>query len=335
MSKRSILGLGIAALVALVLPLAVKDQYVQHVAIVTFIYIGITVAWNLMAIGGTLSLGHAAFFGVGAYTTAILFIKFGVNPWVGILLSMVTSALTALLLVVPLLRLRGPFFTLSSLAFVEVLRLLAIWAVPVTNGSSGLTTPSDQGFAYISFENREPYYYIVLAFVIIVVAFSVWLYGSKVGYHLRALKTDEQALRALGVRTNGLKISIMVISAAITGAFGAFSAIYYFVIEPETQFSMMLYSVQPALNGIIGGMGTVVGPIIGAVLMTPLGEWLHTAFSGAQGVNFMIYGLVLIVIVRLLPGGLVDGWNRLFSRKQTNKISSDAAETSAAKGGEE
>lgn len=236
-----------------------------------------------MAIGGTLSLGHAAFFGVGAYTTAILFIKFGVNPWVGILLSMVTSALTALLLVVPLLRLRGPFFTLSSLAFVEVLRLLAIWAVPVTNGSSGLTTPSDQGFAYISFENREPYYYIVLAFVIIVVAFSVWLYGSKVGYHLRALKTDEQALRALGVRTNGLKISIMVISAAITGAFGAFSAIYYFVIEPETQFSMMLYSVQPALNGIIGGMGTVVGPIIGAVLMTPPWRMAAHGLLGSPG----------------------------------------------------
>jgi branched-chain amino acid transport system permease protein len=311
MSNRNILGLGIAGLVALLLPLVVHDQYVLHIAVITFIYVGVTVAWNLMAIGGTLSLGHAAFFGVGAYTVAILYVNLGVNPWVGILAAMVMAAAASMVLAVPLLRLRGPFFTLSSLAFVEVLRLLAIWAVPLTNGSVGITTPPDQGLAFISFENREPYYFIVLAMVIVVVAFSVWLYNSRTGYHLRAMKTDEEAIRVLGVHTNGLKVGTLAVSAAITGAFGAFAALYLFVIEPETQFSMTLYSVQPALNGIIGGMGTIVGPIIGAVLMTPLGEWLRTSFSGVQGLNFMIYGVALIVIVRLMPGGLVDGWKKL------------------------
>lgn len=337
MSNRSIywlLGIGV---LALLMPLVVHDQYILHIAVITLIYVGVTVAWNLMAIGGTLSLGHAAFFGVGAYTSAITFIKLGINPWVGIALAMVMAAVASLVLAVPLLRLRGPFFTLSSLAFVEVLRLLAIWAVPLTNGSVGLTTPPDQGFAYISFERREPYYYIALVFVILVVALSVWLYNSKLGFHLRAMKTDEEAVRALGVRTNGLKVGTMMLSAAITGGFGAFSALYFFVIEPETQFSMTLYSVQPALNGIIGGMGTIVGPIIGAVIMTPLGEWLRTAFSGVQGLNFMIYGIVLIVMVRVMPGGLVDGWNRLMRRiRGTGKEESAApAVTTAKKGGDE
>lgn len=338
MSNRNILGLGIAGLVALLLPLVVRDQYVLHIAVITFIYVGVTVAWNLMAIGGTLSLGHAAFFGVGAYTVAILYVEFGINPWLGILAAMVMAAAVSMVLAVPLLRLRGPFFTLSSLAFVEVLRLLAIWAVPVTNGSVGITTPPDQGFAFISFENREPYYFIVLAMVIVVVAFSVWLYNSRIGYHLRAMKTDEEAIRALGVHTNGLKVGTLAVSAAITGAFGAFAALYLFVIEPETQFSMTLYSVQPALNGIIGGMGTVVGPIIGAVLMTPLGEWLRTSFAGVQGLNFMIYGIALIVIVRLMPGGLVEGWAKLRSWMRrgkttgtnTSSTSAEPRETTAA-----
>ncbi|MFD2759182.1 branched-chain amino acid ABC transporter permease [Gulosibacter faecalis] len=332
MSNRKNLGLGVLGLVALLLPIVVRDQYVLHIAVITFIYVGVTVAWNLMAIGGTLSLGHAAFFGVGAYTVAILYVNLGVNPWVGILAAMVTAAAASMVLAIPLLRLRGPFFTLASLAFVEVLRLLSVWAVPLTNGSVGITTPYDQGFAFISFENREPYYYIVLAMVILAVGFSVWLYNSRTGYHLRAMKTDEEAIRALGVHTNGLKVGTLAISAAITGAFGAFSALYLFVIEPETQFSMTLYSVQPALNGIIGGMGTVVGPIVGALLMTPLGEWLRTSFSGVQGLNFMIYGLALIVIVRLMPGGLVDGWQKLrgkWGRGATKPNHTDEADASS------
>lgn len=338
MSKRNIMLLAIAGAIALLLPLVVHDQYILHIAVVTFIYIGITVAWNLMAIGGTLSLGHAAFFGVGAYTVAILYVDYGVNPWIGIAAGMVMAGLVSLLLAIPLLRLRGPFFTLSSLAFVEILRLLAIWATELTNGSVGITTPPDQGFAFISFERREPYYFIILAFVILTVAFSVWLYNSRTGYHLRAMKIDEEAVRALGVRSSGLKVGTMIISAAITGAFGAFAALYFFVIEPETQFSMTLYSVQPALNGIIGGMGTVVGPIIGAIIMTPLGEWLRTSFAGVQGLNFMIYGLALILIVRLMPGGLVDGFQKVvrrFRKKDGAAKAPEAEAVPAKKGGEQ
>lgn len=335
MRKKDILWYGICAAVALVVPLFTQDQYFLHIGVMILIYVGVTVAWNIMAIGGVLSLGHAAFFGIGAYTAGILYVDFGVNPWVGLLAAGVAAAVGSLVLAVPLLRLRGPFFTLATLAYVEVLRLLAIWAVPLTKGSVGITTPAHDGFAYIAFEQRQPYYYIVLALALIAIAISIWVYRARMGFQLRAIASDEEAVRALGVRTNRVKVNSMLISAAITGVFGAFAGIYFFVIEPDTQFSSPLYSIQPALNGIIGGMGTIVGPIVGAIVMTPLGEWLRVTFSGAsQGVNFMIYGLVLIAIVRIMPGGLVSGFQKLFRRRsaRTQRTPGGSAPTTSTEG---
>jgi len=313
--KLSLPWIIIPTAVALVLPLFMRDQYFLHISVLILIYTGVTVAWNIMSFGGVLSLGHAAFFGIGAYTVSILYVDYGVNPWLGILAAIIFAAIGSLVLAIPLLRLRGPFFTLATLAYVEVLRLLAIWAVPVTHGSVGITTPPTQGLAYISFESRQPYYYIALGFTLAAIAISIWIYRSKLGFHLRAVATDEDAVRALGVRTSRVKLGSLLISAGMTGAFGAFAALYFFVVEPDTQFSATLYSIQPALNGIIGGMGTLAGPIVGAIIMTPLGEWLRVTFSGAsQGVNFMIYGAVLIVIVRLMPGGLVEGFRAIARR---------------------
>lgn len=315
MTKLSLPWMIAFAAVSLLLPLITSDQYLLHIAVLVFIYIGITVAWNILAFAGVLSLGHAAFFGLGAYTLAIFYVDYGVNPWIGILAGGLVAGAGSLLLAIPVVRLRGPFFTLATLAFVEVLRLLAIWAVPVTNGSVGITTPADEGFLYIAFQDREPYYYIVLAMAFLAITGSIAIYRTKLGYHLRAIASDEEAVRALGVNTGRLKILALVISAAMTGAFGAFAAVYFFVVDPDTQFDSVLYSIQPALNGIIGGMGTIAGPIVGAIVMTPLGEWLRVTFSGAsQGVNFMIYGVVLVFMVRMLPGGLVDGYHGLVRR---------------------
>src|SRR5699024_11117412 len=232
MKKLSLPWLLIPAAIALLIPMVFSDQYLLHIAVLILMYIGITVAWNILAFGGILSLGHAAFFGIGAYTVAILYVDFGLNPWLGILIGGLAAALGSLLLAIPMVRLRGPFFTLATLAFVEVLRLLAIWAVPITNGSVGITTPAHQGFLYIAFQDREPYYFIVLGLAMLAIAISIWIYRSKLGYHLRAIASDEEAVRALGVKTNQVKVLALVISAAITGVFGAFAAIYFFVIDP-------------------------------------------------------------------------------------------------------
>jgi branched-chain amino acid transport system permease protein len=312
--KRSYLIIGAVVVALLALFPFVSDQYLLNNAVLVVMFIGITVAWNIAAFGGALSLGHAAFFGLGSYTAAILLLDHGINPWIGMVVGMVVAAAGGLLLSIPLLRLRGPFFTLSTLAFVEVLRLLSVYARDFTGGSEGLTIPFEPGWLNMSFSDREPYYYIVLAMTVVTVLVSVWIFYSRMGYQLRASGSDDEATRALGVNTAGLKVSALVVSAALTGAFGAFAAQYFFIVDPETNFSMNLYSIQPALNGIIGGAGTVLGPIVGAVLMTPIGEYMRSAFAGQQGLNFMIYGVVLVVVVMAMPGGVVSGINKLRSR---------------------
>jgi branched-chain amino acid transport system permease protein len=313
--KRSHLLIGAAVVAVLALAPLAMGQYLLSNAVLVVMFIGITVAWNIAAFGGALSLGHAAFFGLGSYTSAILLITYGINPWIGMLAGMVVAAGGGLLMSIPLLRLRGPFFTLATLAFTEVLRLLSVYARDFTGGSEGLTIPFDPGFLNMSFTGRAPYYYIVLAMTVLTVLASVKIYYSRIGYQLRASGSDDEATRALGVNTAVLKVFALVVSAAITGAFGAFGAQYFFIVDPETNFSMNLYSIQPALNGIIGGAGTVLGPILGALLMTPIGEFMRSAFAGQQGLNYMIYGVVLVVVVMVMPGGLVSGINKLRDRR--------------------
>lgn len=312
--KRSYLMVGTVVVVLLALLPLVLNQYQLNTAVLVVMFVGITVAWNIAAFGGALSLGHAGFFGLGSYTMAILLLDYGVNPWIGVVAGMVVAAGGGLLLSIPLLRLRGPFFTLASLAFVEVLRLLAIYARDFTGGSEGLTIPFQPGWANMSFSDREPYYYIVLVMSVVAVLTSVWIFYSRVGFQLRASASDDEAARALGVNTSTRKVLALVVSAALTGAFGAFAAQYFFIVDPATNFSLDLYSIQPALSGIIGGAGTVLGPILGAVLMTPVGEFMRSAFVGQQGLNFMIYGVVLVAFVMLMPGGLVSGIDKLKRR---------------------
>lgn len=327
MKRSLIIGAVVVALLAL-LPL-VLNQYLLNNAVLIVMFVGITVAWNIAAFGGALSLGHAAFFGLGSYAMAILMLDYGVNPWIGLLAGMVVAAGGGLILAIPLLRLRGPFFTLASLAFAEVLRLVAIYARDFTGGSEGLTIPYEPGWANMSFSNQEPYYYIVLALTVGAVLISVWIFYSRMGFQLRASGSDDEAARALGVSTSRLKVLALVISAALTGAFGAFAAQFFFIVDPGTNFSLDLYSIQPALNGIIGGAGTVLGPILGAVLMTPVGEFLRSAFADQQGLNFMIYGVVLVGFVMLMPGGLVSGIDKLkrrFRRKSGRGPQTETAE---------
>lgn len=327
--KRKHIILGVAVFLLLViLPFVMTDQFMLHNAILVVMFIGLTVAWNIAAFGGALSLGHGAFFGLGSYASALMLIRFDINPWLGMVTAMLVAGVGGLLLSIPLLRLRGPFFTLASLAFVEVLRLLAVYARDLTGGSEGLTVPARPGWLYMSFMDREPYYYIVLVMTGLAVLVSILIYYSWIGYQLRASGADDEAVRALGVRSGRLKVFALVVSAGITGAFGAFAAQYFFIIDPETSFSFTQYSLQPALNGIIGGMGTVPGPIIGALVMTPIGEYLRSTFAGQQGLNFLIYGIVLVVVVMAMPGGLMSAIrkvsDRMPRRRGDGQISSGA-----------
>lgn len=304
-----------ALLVLVLLPVFVRAFFIQSIFIVIFFYTGLTAAWNIPVFGGKLSLGHAAFFGLGAYTAAILYVDYGIVPWIGMFAAIAVSLVGALVLTPPLLLLRGPFFTLASLAFAEVLRLVAIYWKELTGGSVGINIPFEPGWQHLTFQSNIPFYYISLVLAATSVGIAYVIYKRALGFHLRAAASDEEAAQALGINTAHAHVVALLWSAGIAGTLGAFYAFYLYTIEPNTFFSLPLFSLQPALNGIIGGMGTVWGPVVGSVLMTPLAEFLRVYLGTfQQGLNFLIYGLILILIVQTIPGGIVSVLSRLSRR---------------------
>lgn len=325
MSKNKIYAIGaLVFLVLLAIPLFFHSSFVLHMYTLIFFYIALTAAWNIPAFGGQLSLGHASFFGIGAYTAAILYVKYGVSPWIGLFAAAGASMLGGLVLSLPLIRLRGPFFTLASIAFAEVLRMVAIDWRSLTNGSVGINIPFDPSLMNLTFQTGKPFYYISLALAVGVVYLTHRVRYSALGYHLRAAASDDEAAKALGVSTSLVHFTALMLSSCITGVLGLFYVFYIYVLEPQTIFSLDLFSLQPALNGIIGGMGTVWGPVIGAVLMTPLGEFLRFYLGTIQqGLNFVVYGLVLVATVKFIPGGIVSLLTPLLKKKKTARLSKE------------
>jgi branched-chain amino acid transport system permease protein len=304
---------GLAALAAV--PLVVTQSYLLHLAILILFYTALTAAWNILTFSGKVSFGHAAFFGLGAYTSTLLLLKAGLIPWLGLLAGIGIALLGALTMAVPLLRLRGPMFTLATIAYAEVLRRVAVLWRDLTAGSEGLTIPSTPGLLYLSFTGKTAYYYLFFALAVGAVGISHRVYHSATGFHLRATASDEEAAQALGIDTRRVQVVALLWSAGITGALGVFYAQYVYMIDPDLVFSGTLFAIQPALNGIIGGLGTVWGPVLGAVLMTPLGEFLRSYLGQVrQGLNFFLYGVTLIVVVIVLPGGIISALTSLRRR---------------------
>ena len=309
-----ILG-GALMAVLLIIPFFFHSSFILHMHTLVFFYVALTAAWNIPAFGGQLSLGHASFFGIGAYTGAILYVKYGISPWIGVPAAIVTSLAGGMILSLPLVRLRGPFFSLASIAFTEVLRMVAIDWRSLTNGSVGMNIPFKLGWMNLTFSSGRPFYYIFLALAVLIVYLSYRIRYSSLGFHLRAGASDIEAAQALGVNTSLANFIALMWSAALTGVLGLFYSFYMYVLEPGTLFSLPLFSLQPALNGIIGGMGTIWGPVIGAVIMTPLGEFLRFYLGTIQqGLNYVVYGLVLIATVRFIPGGVVSLAAPLFKK---------------------
>jgi branched-chain amino acid transport system permease protein len=306
LTKLHLLG-GALFIMLLLIPFFFRSSFVLHMYTLVYFYIALTSAWNIPAFGGQLSLGHASFFGIGAYAGAILYVKCGISPLIAMPVALAAALLGGLILSLPLIRLRGPFFTLASIAFAEVLRMVAIDWRSLTNGSVGIRIPFKVGLANLTFQSGRPFYYIFLFIAVLVIYLSHRIRYSALGYHLRAGASDSQAAQALGVNTSLANFIALLWSAGITGVLGLFYAFYMYVIEPSTAFSLDLFSLQPALNGIIGGMGTIWGPVVGAILMTPLGEFLRFQLGTIrQGLNFVVYGVVLIATVRYVPGGVTS-----------------------------
>jgi branched-chain amino acid transport system permease protein len=283
----------------------VQNPFVLHLLIMVFTSVALGLAWNIIGgYGGQLSFGHAAFYGIGAYTSTLLFVNLGVTPWLGMIVGGILAVITSLILGIPCFRLRGTYFTLATIAFAEVLRILIVYFKEFTGGSIGIVLQFKGGFWNLMFKSREPFAFIALGFMALVYYLSVWIENSRLGYYLTALKENEDGARALGINTYQSKLIALMISAFLTALIGSFFAQYITFIEPESEFSLGL-SIAISLPVMIGGIGTAMGPVIGAFIITPLQELLRIYISGEyQGLQNIIYGIILVVVVICIPQGI-------------------------------
>jgi len=299
----------------LLLPFALGNPFFTDIIVTIFYYAALSLAWNLVGgYAGQFSLGHAAFFGVGAYTSTLLFIHYDLTPWLGMWIGGLVSVAFALLVFTPSFRLKGFYFCLASIAFAEVLRIIAVYWRGLTKGGVGLLLPVKFSAANMLFEAKYPYLIIAFGLMLILIAVTMLIERSKVGYYLKALREDEAAAKAIGVNVVKYKALIMAISAFFTSLSGTFYAQYLLFIDPEIAFSLHL-SLQVCLFAIIGGVGTVAGPVIGAFLLVPLDAvlkgWLGTIYAG---LGFLFYGVILIVVVMLIPDGIVFKLEQIFRK---------------------
>jgi branched-chain amino acid transport system permease protein len=319
--------------ILLAIPMIERDPFVLHVLIMSAFWAAAGGGWNIVGgYSGQLSLGHAVFFGLGAYACVLLLILWAIPPLIGALFGALISILAALFITFPTSRLRGPYFALATLAFGESIRIIFLLLRDITGGAVGLGVPAigevpfigerSMGYAlegdpivYLYFVSKIPYYYFALALMLIVLYVSHRVENSKFGIFLESIREDEDAAMALGVPTLRYKLYASAVSAAITSICGSFYAIYIRYVTPYTVFNMM-FSVQMAIVTILGGMGTVWGPVIGSFILTPASEALRVFLSGrlAAG-HLVVYGVIMVVIIMLLPKGIIPSLRLRFEKK--------------------
>ncbi|MBI2157384.1 MAG: branched-chain amino acid ABC transporter permease [Candidatus Rokubacteria bacterium] len=303
--------------VAAAVPLAVRDQFFLDTLILILLWGALSAAWNVAGgYAGQVSLGHSAFFGIGAYSAALLSARYGQSPWIGMLIGMVLSVGAGLIIGYLSNRLRGPYFALSTIAFSQVLLIVASRWRGFTAGSEGIPVPFRPGFATLGL-GHVAWAYLALALAALFYGIQVYLERSRVGYQLAGVREDEDAAEALGIPSRRLKVIAVTASAALTSVCGTLWAQYVGFVDPFYVFSVDL-SIRFALNAIIGGLGTALGPWLGSILITALETYLRATFSGMKtgfaGIYLVIYGVALILVVRFVPEGLAGVAARLRAR---------------------
>lgn len=302
---KAVLPVVVFALVVAAIPLFTQSGVWLNFVMMA-LYAGLLAqAWNLLGgFGGQFSFGHALFFGFGAYTQAIAQLQWGVNPWVALVLAAGTGALVGLVVGAVSFRygLKGSYFALVTLAFAEVCRILAL-SVPFTGAGVGLMLPLKESVANLQFTSRAGYLYLVLGLVVIALLLSTWLKHSRFGAYLQAVRDNEDAAQAVGVNPFRVKLGAIVLSGALMALAGAFYVQVFQYIDPGIAFGSHA-SVEALVAAIVGGMGTVWGPLLGALALHVLADLTRNLFGELPGINMVIYGCVLVVIVMFMPRGI-------------------------------
>ncbi len=294
----------VTALLAMV-PLLTSSNVVLNFMVVALLIALVGQGWNVLGgYGGQYSFGHAAFFGTGAYVTAVLQMRYGINAWLGLMIGIAAGATVGAIIGALSFRsgLRGSYFALVTLAFAEVLRILASVA-PITGAGVGTLIKLDLRPEAFQFQSRAPFYWIILSFVALSLIIVKLLEGSRFGAYLVAVRENEDAARAVGIDVVMVKLLAMTVSAAITAAGGCFYAQYFLFLDAGIAYGPWI-SIEALLAPIIGGIGTVYGPLLGALVVKTLGEATKLVTGDAPGLDLVIYGCVLILVVAFAPRGI-------------------------------
>jgi branched-chain amino acid transport system permease protein len=312
------LALAVVIAAVALLPLVLDPRgYWIRVFTFTLLFAARAQAWNIVGgLANQTSLGHAAFFGIGAYTSTVLFLKFGISPWLGMLAGGALGGVAALIIAIPTMRLQGHYFALATLAFGEVMRVIANVWTSLTGGPGGLSVPFvPPSFSAYSFKLLRPHAYIALAALVVVTAIFEAIRRGAMGYRLRAIKQNPAAAEVIGVDTTRVKLQAAVISGTLIAMLGTLYAQVAVFFDPDTVFGIASISIRIALIAIIGGVGTAAGPILGAFFIIPLEEIMNDLLSSrAAGLSQFVFGIILIAVILWQPRGFITVFGSWWAR---------------------
>jgi branched-chain amino acid transport system permease protein len=292
----------------LLVPVVVTQDYQLNVLFRVFLFAALGLAWNLVGgYTGQLSLGHAAFFGIGGYGMALLHAKLGVPVWPAVGLAVVIAAAAALVIGGVAFRLRGPYFALATIAFAEVLRNVAKNLPDVTGGDVGVQAP-----ALFAADVSRNFYWSAVALTAAAFLVTVWAVGSRFGYYLMAIRENEDTALSVGVPTTRYKLLVLLVSAALTAIGGALYASLFLFIVPDQVLAIDI-SNEIAIVAMLGGAGTLLGPIVGSVILETASELLKNLFQEA---HLLIYGVLIVLVVVFLPEGIVGTARARLARRR-------------------
>jgi len=309
LKRKDLYWLALVGLVALVplFPAIAANTFLMHVFILILLYASMAQAWNIIGgYGGQTSFGHAVFFGIGAYGAGMAVVTYGLSPWPGALIGMLTAAVVAVLISYPCFKmLSGHYFAIATFAIVEIFnRVFLVWYW--VGGALGLDYMIvEEGLANLMwYDSKTGYFYCALVLFVLIFGIVRFLESHRFGYYLRAVREGQETAESLGVNSTAVKLAAMALSAALAALCGAFFVQYNLRVDPGMVMSLDM-SMKFVLVTILGGAGTLAGPLLGAAVLVPLQEYTRALWGGlGGGVDLIIFGFLIIIIVVRQPAGI-------------------------------
>jgi branched-chain amino acid transport system permease protein len=302
-------------------PLMVQDVFYQRVGALVLLAAISASAWNLLGgYAGQVSVGHAVYFGAGAYASLVVYTDLGWPPIAGAPVGVVVSMAISALIGTPTFRLRGHYFSMATIAAAELFRILAAnW--PLLGAAVGLMGPPVPRSVWdLSFISPVPYHYLFLFVLVVLLGLTWMMQRSRMGYYLAAIRGGDRAARSLGVPVLRYKLYALFLSAAFTSIAGSLYAVMVGFIDPDSALGILI-SVKMLIIAALGGAGTLFGPLVGAVILIPLEETTNAMFGGGgTGITFIVYGAIIVLVARFQPGGVAAFWEKLTARQAARQV---------------